>query len=397
MSSYGAADDTVAEKSDDKTWEYRGYPWRLMLDVGILFGRQYLMLISIVVTIFASRDYLMSCNPKETSTLTAVLCEYTKAHIRCFPLLALVVSLFASSRVYLFLRVYYRLLKRRVLIDFDTFPPYRDPLFKVMAFCLSQATCHFILNAATYYSMSLSAKGMSNTVNTAKDKEFQRWVYAFSLFYMVPSVLFFVLFYNAYDIAELTVPFSKYFEGDNEGSLLDAKELTIIAELTAMNVVNTDMLAEVCAEGPCTADSVYAKFVAQSLNENKKEHRIKSLSEWRLAATWWPAKLILDPRITGPESAAFRRSWYFFSVPLTCLMIFTAWYNAWVIKDKWDDVVSGQREDIAGIVVGLAIFMLIVRISYDFAKKTIWLPLTGYDFEPFRRRLTAPPRMSQVS
>lgn len=385
-SSYGAVGDTAGRRpsytnQDDAgrkeaAWEWRGNPWWLMFEVVKLYGRQLLMLITIVTAVFTSKEFLMICDSRVTGLFTAGVCEYSKAYVRCFPLLALVVSLLSACRVFLFLRVFYQMLKRGILIQFDNFPPYKDPLFQLLCFCMSQAVLHFILNICTAWGIqaNLNVKDKQSVI---KADEFQESVNQLAVFYIVPTILFFALFYSAYDISELVLPFCKYFEDDPQSALHDVKNLTVISELEAMITVQADVLAGV---GYCNMDTYCARFAERAEHEDVQKSPMQ-LSEWRLSSAWWPARVLLDFRITGSDGTQFKRAWWAFIVPVVVITGFVAWFCCLLVRDKALDVASGQREDMAGLIVGVLMAALIVKLGAEFFIKVMVKPLAGFGFK----------------
>merc|ERR1719450_809754 len=91
----------------------------------------------------------MPCNPHEVGWVATYWCEYSKACVRCFPLMAMVVSLVVAARVMLTRRTFYASLRRGVLIDFENFDPLHDPLFWIVIWSLLSASLHFVLDAWT--------------------------------------------------------------------------------------------------------------------------------------------------------------------------------------------------------------------------------------------------------
>eukprot|EP00928_Gymnodinium_smaydae_P057972 TRINITY_DN4119_c0_g1_i1.p1 TRINITY_DN4119_c0_g1~~TRINITY_DN4119_c0_g1_i1.p1 ORF type:complete len:205 (+),score=29.32 TRINITY_DN4119_c0_g1_i1:77-691(+) len=168
------------------SWERRGHAWLLLLDVVALLGRQQMVLTFMVFTVTHSHEYMMSCDERKVGLPMAFLCEYTKAYVRCFPLLAAVVSLMIASRIYLYLRLYYQMLKRGVLVEFDKFEAYMDPMFIILLVMFAHACLHFVLNLGTSYSLSANLRSSAQKIQA---EEFQAQVTDFAVQYLGPAVL----------------------------------------------------------------------------------------------------------------------------------------------------------------------------------------------------------------
>lgn len=376
-SSYGA----VASPSRVWEWEARGFPWKLSLQVVLLLGRQTVTLALIVYSVVQSDGCLMSCDPRRFGHPASWACEYSKAYVRCFPLVAIVVCLLIACRVYLYLRVYYRLLKRSILIKFDEFHPLSDPLFQILIFCISQAFFHFLLNFWTSY--SLTGNVVQDIYKMSAD-QFQKQASEVMVFYMVPAALFFGSLYASYDVSEMVLPFSKFFSEDTGVALQSVSDMFIVPEGYAMLVVQEDIIGGLPT--PVSTDEVFAEF-SKRAKEMESARRAggqspPTLSRWRLTATWWPARLLLDPRLTDEESSSFRRVWYLFSLLVVASVLFAIRFTCKVLKDKIDGVREGQTEDVAGFVVALVFTGMILVVAHELCVKALLRPFLGYTYSP---------------
>merc|ERR1719454_2154069 len=101
---------------------------------------------------------MMSCDSRSIGMAASLACEYTKAYVRWFPLLALVVTLIVASRLMLCQRIYYELLKKEAILGFHPISPAKDPLFLILMWCFFSACLHFFLEVyVTTQSLSASA------------------------------------------------------------------------------------------------------------------------------------------------------------------------------------------------------------------------------------------------
>eukprot|EP00747_Dinoflagellata_sp_TGD_P076368 gnl/TRDRNA2_/TRDRNA2_159119_c0_seq2.p2 gnl/TRDRNA2_/TRDRNA2_159119_c0~~gnl/TRDRNA2_/TRDRNA2_159119_c0_seq2.p2 ORF type:complete len:181 (-),score=41.80 gnl/TRDRNA2_/TRDRNA2_159119_c0_seq2:131-673(-) len=129
--------------------------------------------------------------------------------------------------------------------------------------------------------------------------------------------------------------------------------------------------------GPCDSKDVYAELIrrAEFLTADLPAHEF---SRWRFLTTMWPALLLLDPRLADPESVRFRRIWYVFSSLVLAAMLFVLmrlWYKA---GKKYDDIVDGHYEDIAGACAQLLHLAFVIWLLIEFCKKMLvpFLPPT---------------------
>merc|ERR1719282_901541 len=125
-------------------------------------------------------------------------------------------------------RIYYQMLRHGVLINFEPFRPWQDPLFWILAWCILNALPHFLLNIWHVHTVracllmghaGCSESFMQLTFSEAfSDTRFLHDAHKVAVFYFVPSVVFFLFLWTSYDINAALVPLSKYFEDDPEAA-----------------------------------------------------------------------------------------------------------------------------------------------------------------------------------
>jgi hypothetical protein len=97
-------------KSDDNRvfeWESRASPWRLLAMTLAKVGTGIPALLLLWWTMGYRKEQLMKCDTREHTLASVCLCEYTKAFIRVFPLLAVNICLCMAMRLILQERIYY--------------------------------------------------------------------------------------------------------------------------------------------------------------------------------------------------------------------------------------------------------------------------------------------------
>lgn len=329
----------------------------LLITVLVVVGNQIFYLMLITMNVVYSRDYLMECNPNTVGYPTATLCEWTKAHVRCFPILGLKVSALVTSRMLLQHRVYYQMLKRGALVDFEDFSPFNDPLFWVLITDLLLALLHFVF-------LIWHLTGLSVATVEAKDlanPKFLEDASQTAAFYVVPAVVFLSFLYKAYDTEQSLLPLSKYFDEDPEAARANLSRMKMLPEAKCAQVLSSDFwgrLEAVHSKGDLGIDEdvVFAAFIEKAAEDyTEDDEEVEALSRWRLVSTLWPAKLLLTHRIKGVEAQRFQLAWSGFSAfSFFIIMLTLAWLCRATLM-KFEDVMNGQGStDWAGLLVFFA-------------------------------------------
>lgn len=77
--------------------------------------------------------------------------QLRKASMRSFVMLAMVISLLIALRQIARQRLYYVMLKRGVMLDFETVSPINDPLFILLTICLAISLSHCLVVAWQFH------------------------------------------------------------------------------------------------------------------------------------------------------------------------------------------------------------------------------------------------------
>lgn len=418
---YGSADSVVLCAPDDAEvtthdpklheweWEKYGNILHLSLSFGATVGKQFIALAMIIIQIYHSKKLLMPCNPVEVGMSKAVLCEYTKAYVRCFPLLAVVVSLIVASRLMLCHRIYYKLLKHGAILDFFRIAPEKDALYLILWWCVFSAWLHFPLQLWATHVNIIDAKRL----RIESKEELLGEMHKMASFYILPSMVFMAFLWQAYDIEAKLVPLSKYFEEDPELARSLLSSMHIISEDVAASLVRKHEIEFYDIDGrPLSSDEVFHQFVGQCMKEKqiffasisadetadrpeehseaeplmrtptlwtrsrKEFHKIKKMRESasssvHLINEMWPGRVLLDHRLIDTESVQFRRFWFFCctvacSIMLVLFLLFTnlVWHD-------FKDVMAGQNTDLAGLLVELGHALVILWLGPSFLKNAI--------------------------
>lgn len=386
--SYGAVEKLASGEVRVFEWEGRGYPWTLLLQAASLVGKQYVALAMIVFQVFymshSKEQYLMVCDERQVGLKLALVCEYTKAYVRCFPLLAMVISLVVAARLILYQRVYYTMLRCGVLCDFENFHALRDPLFRAMLWCISHAFFHFALDTWLKHNLSLN---IVEDLRILQEPVLQSHLQKTLVFYFVPTMFALLFLYPSYDIESMLLPLSKYWEEDPRWARQSLNRMVFVDETEVAAIVMSglnlskdgmqgmqDACNEIVARCPNSdgfPDGVQApsphpstsveEGAAASISEDKWVQ-----SPWRLVSRMWPAQLLLDDRLSDVGSTSFRRAWLCFGTLSLGLMLFVFFFFIRQVKKDIFDVVEGQYPDSGALAVEVAFASVTGWISVKF-------------------------------
>eukprot|EP00439_Symbiodinium_sp_Y106_P085245 s46_g27.t4 len=362
--SYGAVKSRSA-------WEIRGEPWDLFVEAGVSAGRQLFALVFILVQVLGphSHENVMNCDPVRCGWYLSIFCEYTKAYVRCFPLLAMAVSLMVATRMVLNHRIYYQLLKHDLLISFDkSNHASEDPLFRLLLWCFANAFPHFIINIWLAHREAFHLVKLGDLASSAQKlmaANVLHDAHQVAVFYFVPAIVFLLFLFSSYDTEALLLPLSKFFEDDFEASRTALKRVRFMRESDVAARVQkglqlkggdgatvVDAFQELADAAATDAPAVVAR--TSRLQRADKQGR----EEARLRVTWtmWPARLLLDPRLSDKDTVIFRCLWHAFLAVIGLLMLVVFYCLSCQVLKDFGDVWSGQLPDLAGILVELGHF-----------------------------------------
>lgn len=380
------------QQSNSKAaWEYRGSGAHLIIRVCMTVGKQFMALSVVIMQIYYSQNLLMSCDTRRVGMTVAVMCEYTKAHVRCFPLLAIVVSLIVASRMLLCHRIYYKMLKHKSILDFDPVKPYQDLLYFVLSVSAVSAFLHFVLELSELFWHPLDADILKHYASILKnsglgvsptgyDKYLLDLIHRMASLYVFPSMIFLGFLWQAYDVEDSLLPLTKYFEEDPQRARHALSNVQFLDESVAAQVVKNKKIEKFLSDSKCCkGDNIFTLFVQLCEFYSKSGHTCNlsvhdvflKYSYVHLISAMWPGRLLLDHRLTDNGSVRFRFWWFaagILSVVTETLIV------ALLVKQLWTDakdIRSGQKEDLAGMVVTLASLTLILYVISSFTKNAI--------------------------
>jgi len=346
------------ESFETYRWESQGDPWKLFITAGMSVSKNVLAVMLLFYAMGLNREQLLACDARVLSMFTACACEYTKAFLRTFALLAINMSLTVAMRIILQQRIYYGMLKAGALLDFGTVKVLSDPTFWLLAISLLHGILHFVLK---YYS--------TEAFRTATWRDDFSELKQVCKSFIAPACIFLVFFYSSWDIEASLVPLNKYFEEDWEAAKHALGSITPVDENVLWQLVEEhDVVAQ--AEQPHIR-AVYRALV--------KEYPIcadRSPGEPKL---WfnemWPARILLDPRLEDEDSQGFRRMFAVFLVLCLTVQIGTLGffsYQAWkdIYLDFW---IEGHAEDLLSfLVLGTHALILCFLIFVCIRRTALW-------------------------
>lgn len=370
----------AADAADVHTfeWHQRG-KWLQLLIAAVLpvmsqFAALSIITITVnpeVIPVLETKTVFMNCDSRIIGLPAAVMCECSKASLRCFPLLAIVISLTIAMRGLLRQRIYYEMLRHGHMLDFETVTPAKDPLFICIIVCLAIGSMHLVLIYNFYDFPKFLPFAKTTLMN-----------------YFAPAAAFLAFLASAYDTESQLVPLNKYME---------EKPDVARATLATMPVLPENLVAAAVQQGlhipkgrtACTCDECFTELVAvtgTSLEGNWwnlgntalpssafKEHHAEHAAKF--VAEMWPARILLDLRVQDAESRTFRSVWYVLSALVIPLAMIVAFFFSWQAWKDVQDVREGQYSDAGALAVELM-----------YAGATGWLfgKLSDLMFIPFR-------------
>lgn len=276
-----------AAESSRFQWVRDTNSWALFKFAMALVGHTILALILLFWALMTEHEYLMRCDGP-FSTNVAYTCQWTKAFLRAFPLLALNVSVVVAFRILLQTRMYYTSLQLKGLLDFVDARILQNPLFWALVVSLAHGVVHFILKIV--YTEDDPRGKLQIAATIVKS-------------FIVPALLFLTLFYHSADIERHLIPLNKYFEEDIEYSKRTLGHITAMDErVVHHDVWQRDVVASTGVKQP-TLFQVVQNIIdnyngaASHWLARYQEHKTVTHSSWSWFHGFWPGRVLLNPRL----------------------------------------------------------------------------------------------------
>lgn len=317
-------------------WELKSRPWALCAKAAIRLGQSVAALVLVYWSLGVNREHLMPCDSRHLPIVSLFACEYTKAFLRVFTLLAVNIALALAMRMILQERIYYGMLKAWGLIDFADSVPLRDPLLWVLVVSLLHGLSHFALKYAN--SEARQTDTLTDDFHLAQEV---------AQAFVGPAAVFMMLFYASFDIEATLIPLNKYFEEDWDYAKNALGSITPMDERVLQRLLEErDVVGELEER---TVLAAYGRLV-----ELYPEYEAAPAQAHFWFAELWPAQLLLDPRLADAESRSFRCM--FGALLVVAATVHGATMGALSVqafKDIYYDACQGgQREDaLSGAVI----------------------------------------------
>jgi len=236
--------------------------------------------------------YLVTCScRRETFGLLAYPCEGTKAFARCFPLLAISVSLVVTGRFILQSRIYYLLLspdtpgRKTAILNFQNYKVYKDPAVFLLGCCFLIGCLHFGFHV---FFPPYLVNNLDKVSNIGQ--------------FILPCVVFFVIFESGCNIEKHLVTLNRFYEDDP----VKAKE-----HLDGVKVLDEKKVhrcsKEACksdGDGELALDTLLDDIVRRAdLDDDESDAKRAGLFEGL-----WPGQVLLGHGLNDPVSKRFQCS-----------------------------------------------------------------------------------------
>lgn len=285
-------------------WEEDYQPWRLLLRAMLTIGKQAAFLIFVYVQLCVwnptHHRVLQTCR-QEWMGPWAYPCEASKACARAFPLVAASIGMVAAGRFILQSRLFYSLLMRKVLLDFSHYRYKQDTLVVILACCFVSSLLHFAFDLCFPPFVTVDRLADIGTI------------------YIAPCCVFFMLYESISDIERHFVPLTKFFEGNPGWAKLHLGKSEIYLEesVKCKSLPAQAALRLKRNRKGYSIDELLDAVIKDSeayAGDNAQHGKDPGRTSKSLFRGLWPARLLLDPKLSDVDSLIFRRSWIVFGV-----------------------------------------------------------------------------------
>eukprot|EP00913_Durusdinium_trenchii_P002095 g1934.t1 len=326
------------------------------------------------------KSYLMDCNEEAVNFAQTCICESTKAFVRCFAPVSIIVALVVASQLVLSQRVFYAMIRSGVLIDFKNLSPIKDncvcgdftdffmfsnsicststvelvegllwkqqdPLFWWVLLNGVLAISHFVFHMLVAEQMHIGKDNLENVIASLKQD---------MLFFGLPAILYVVFLYLSYDVEWLLLPLNKFWEEDPEWAHKTSSEMAFVQEWVASLAVLHD---------PVSLQDVADSIALQS-KERRDEDRLhhstsflqRHFSSSRLTA--WEAWTSLAEL---QKCKSFYIAWLVWMILTSLICLAAVGLLIMQLKNDIEDIIREEYVCIA--VIGANVIIMII-VSY---------------------------------
>jgi len=379
-------------------WEQLGEPIFVFGYTAMVVGRQCLVLVVIALQVFSTRvqrflqqaqvkNYLMQCDEEAIGVFQDVVCETTKAFVRCFPVVSILVAVVVASQLILCQRLFYLMIRNGVLVDFQNLSPFKDPLFWWVLVNGVLAMSHFGFHMLVAEQMHIGKDNLENVVASLKQD---------AIFFGLPAMFYVVFLYLSYDVEWLLLPLSKFWEADPEWAYRTSRDLVFVTENVACKASLEDPgsiqdVAEAIVRVTRSYDEMEeSENHSPSNGQQKRQFWVSEKRQQKLHGPdcqdcthqhaparqgWikraWIAKLLLDNKLVARDAKCQSfQCWWLTWITISVLMCIGAIaLLVMQLKNDVEDILAGHGEDyVAVTVIGINVVAMLAVLSFYMAE-----------------------------
>ena len=384
----GAEDESTFE------WEQLGEPLFIFSYTAMVVGRQCIALILLALQVFSTRvqkmlqqmlqqgdegkvkNFLMDCDEEAVGFAQTCICETTKAFVRCFAPVSIIVALVVASQLILCQRLFYIMIRSGVLVDFKNLSPLKDPLFWWVLLNGVLAMCHFVFHMLVVQQMHIGKDNLDRVIASLKQD---------LIFFGLPSILYVLFLYMSYDVEWLLLPLSKFWEADPEWAHKISNDMAFVTEKVACKTMLQsatsiqDVADTIAYQAQYGAAELNRSDTLVSTNQGSRqsgtyvpEGRQQKISRRQVVSNskrrtyfierGWIARLLSNGSLVAEDQKCrtFYYAWlaWMFITSLMCLAAVAAVILQ--LKNDIEDIIAGQGEEYLCVaIVGSNVIVMI--------------------------------------
>jgi len=288
----------------------------------------------------APRDHSFIMNCAHNTDVVAALCSYSRPSVRLFPIISAVAVVVMGAWKMVHTRVYYVLMKHRVLISFPVSKRLGFYLFVAMTLVYLVLVFHFILTLLYDWpcddeKVCGNERFLNNTIweliqdprllVSEQNKYLVPFAQKYATLFLVPGAVILVFLMGMDNFVENLVPMDLYFERDAQKRYRALGSFVVVPENSARRIVNhmlerdvyvadifqaCQSFKQVATEHGCVIlGGTDQKEGAQNGDFGPERGLLSKLKDGiieLLFLDWWPAKFLLNFDLVDDESRVFK-------------------------------------------------------------------------------------------
>jgi len=335
---HGDDDEISAQYQQGRNWEGRGAILGLVIEAASRSAGQAMMLIPMLMVALSGDMKLLNCRQRQGMTGSqAVMCEYFTAYAVAFPVIATTGMMLVVGRNLLQKRLYYAMLQAGGVMTFGQNNPLADVLVWIVIWCYGHCLCYLIFVINTCFNEGTFEFRLGGGVRM--EEEALKLIVGCVSMLILPSTLFTIFFYCAYDIEGTLLPLSQYVHDalDVADTQSPDQDQTALAALELMSDAITKSVLEDRQDEIFAIASNHEKKCGELLQkylECENHYDEKEVQAVGLFTSFWPGGLLLKPDMTGAYAKRFKHLWFSLcSVVLLVFAILFCFIGAQLAKD----------------------------------------------------------------